>query len=70
MSPEEIVDLSCYIVTDEVRVYDLRPLQKTDGSAYEQDDLKMNFCAYLPETKTFATLSGTKNLTGWKVTAD
>ena len=70
ITPEDMAELSCYIVTDEMKAFDLRPLQKTDGSVYESDGLKWNFCAYLPETRTFAALDDGTPLTSSKLTKD
>ncbi len=60
LTPDQLAELSCVVVTEDLVSYDLRTLQKKDGTAYQSDGLSWNFCAYLEGTNTFAQIDAGK----------
>ena len=60
ITPEMAAELSCYIVTDDLKSYDLRYLMKKDGEYYTVEDedtgymVDFNMCAFLPGKEYFA----------------
>ena len=57
LTQEEInAKLACNVFgADDFTEYDLRPLEKKDGSIYKNLAFEWNFCSYLPGTEYFAT---------------